>query len=190
MSRAVHTNAVEVMSPLQVGVGIPVGCESIVHSVVSLQEDFSIPPESHCALLVDFSNAFNSGNRACMFQEVQSRIPSMAAWVESCYGSQPLLYFGDHKLFSCCGVQQGDPLGPLCFALTLHPIVEQIKREVPELLINAWYLDVGTLCGSLSDIGSALTIIESVGPSRGLILNKSKSLLFVPADAPPPPPPP
>ena len=54
---------------------------------------------------------------------------------------------------------------PLCFALTLHPIVEQIKREVPELLINAWYLDDGTLCGSLSDIGYALAIIESVGPS-------------------------
>ena len=185
VSRAVHTDAIEVLSPLQVGVGIPVGCESIVHSVVSLQEDFSIPPESRCALLVDFSNAFNSVNRACMFQEVRSRIPSMAAWVESCYGSQPLLYFGDHKLFSCCGVQQGDPLGPLCFALTLHPVVEQIKREVPELLINAWYLDDGTLCGSLSDIGSALAIIESVGPSRGLILNKSKSLLFVPADASP-----
>ena len=76
-------------------------------------------------------------------------------------------------------------MGPLCFALTLHPVVEQIKREVPELLINAWYLDDGTLCGSLSDIGSALAIIESVGPSRGLILNKSKSLLFVPADASP-----
>ena len=185
VSRAVHTDATEVLSPLQVGVGIPVGCESIVHSVVNLQEDFSIPPESRCALLVDFSNAFNSVNRACMFQEVRSRIPSMAAWVESCYGSQPLLYFGDHKLFSCCGVQQGDPLGPLCFALTLHPIVEQIEREVPELLINAWYLDDGNLCGSLSDIGSALSIIESVGPSRGLILNKSKSLLFVPADASP-----
>ena len=163
--------------------GLPVGCESIVHSVASLQEDPNIPLESRCSLLVDFSNAFNSVDRGCMFQEVRSRIPSMAAWVESCYGSQPLLYLGDDKIFSSCGVQQGDPLGLLCFALTLHPVVEQIKREVPGLLINAWYLDDGTLCGSPRDICSALTIIESHGPSRGLLLNKSKSLLFVPADA-------
>ena len=88
-----------------------------------------------------------------------------------------------HQTRTVCGVQQGDPLGPLCFSLTLHPVVEQIKREVPGLLISAWYLDDGTLCRSPSDICSALTIIESQGPSRGLLLNKSKSLLFVPADA-------
>ena len=69
-----------------------------------------------------------------MFQEVRSRIPSMAAWIESCYGSQSLLYLGDDKIFSSCGVQQGDPLGPLCFALTLHPVVEQIKRDVLSML--------------------------------------------------------
>ena len=177
VSRAVQAYAVGVLSPLQVGVGIP------VDSVASLQRDPNIPLESRCSLLVDFSNAFNSVDRGCMFQEVRSQIPSMAAWIESCYGSQSLLYLGDDKIFSSCGVQQGHPMGPLCFALTLHPVVEQIKREVPGLLINAWYLDDGTLCGSPRDICSALTIIESQGTSRGLFLNKSKSLLFVPADA-------
>ena len=94
VSRAVQVDAIGVISPLQVGVGIPVGCESIVHSVASLQEDPNIPLESRCSLLVDFSNAFNLVDRGCMFQEVRSRILSMAAWVESCYGSQPLLYLG------------------------------------------------------------------------------------------------
>ena len=42
--------------------------------------------------MVDFSNAFNSMNCAYMFQEVRSQIP----WVESCYGSQPELYFEDN----------------------------------------------------------------------------------------------
>ena len=116
-----------------------------------------------------------------MFQEVTSRIPSMAAWVESCYGSHPLLYLGDQKIFSCRGVQQGNPLGPLCFTLTLHLIVEQIRREVLGLLINTWYLDDGTLCGSPGDIGTALAIIETLGPPHGLLL--SKSLLFVPPHA-------
>ena len=103
--------------------------------------------------------------------------------MESCYGSQPTLRFGEHTIFSRCGVQQGDPLGPLGFALTLQPIVERIKREVPNLRINVWYLDDGTLCGSPDDLLRALEIVEEDGPSRGLILNRSKSLLFIPQGA-------
>ena len=30
------------------------------------------------------------------------------------------------------------PAGPLCFALTLQPIIEKIKEEVPNHLINVW----------------------------------------------------
>ena len=84
----------------------------------------------------------------------------MAAWTECCYGSQSLLHLGSHIIKSCCCVQQGDPLGPLCFALALHPIVERIAEEVPGLLMNAWYLDDGTLCGSSKDLLKALGIIE------------------------------
>ena len=155
--------------------GIPAGCEAIVHSLASLLNNSSILPESRCVLLVDFSNAFNSIDRGHMFEEARSRIPSISSWLECCYSSQPLLFFGEHTILSCCGVQQGDPLGPLGFALALHPIVERIKREVPGLLLNSWYLDDGTLCGSISDICSALDIIETDGPSRGLFLNRSKS---------------
>ena len=57
VARAVQSEAVSFLSPLQVGVGIPGGCEAIVHSLASLLNDCSIPPESRCTLLVDFSNA-------------------------------------------------------------------------------------------------------------------------------------
>ena len=108
------------------GVGILVGCESIVHSVSSLPSDSHISPELKNCLLVDLLNAFNSMDREVMFQEVQSRLPSMAAWIEFSYGSQPIQHFGDFQLLSCTGDQQGDPLCPLCFALTLHPLIEQL----------------------------------------------------------------
>lgn len=81
---------------------------------------------------------------------------------------------------SSCGVQQGDPLGPLLFSLLLHPIVEKISQDVPGLRINGWYLDHGVLCGSLDDISSALSIITEDGPLVGLSLNRSKSLIFCP----------
>ena len=59
--------------------------------------------------------------------------------------------------------------------------MERIK-EVPDLLINVWYLDDGTLCGSATDLLKALAIIEREGPARGLYLNRGKSLLFIPKE--------
>ena len=58
--------------------------------------------------------------------------------------------------------------------------MERISREVPGLLINAWYLDDGTLCGSADDLLSGLAIVEEDGPPRGLRLNRKKSLLHFP----------
>ena len=29
----------------------------------------------------------------------------LSAWMESCYGAQPVLHFGEHTILSCCGVQ-------------------------------------------------------------------------------------
>ena len=48
------------------------------------------------------------------------------------------------------------------------------------MLCNAWYLDDGTLCGTPQDLAAALKIIEEEGPLRGLHVNRSKSLLYIP----------
>ena len=93
------------------------------------------------------------------------------------------LFFGNFQLLSCTGVQQGDPLGPLCFALTLHPLIEQIQFNVPNLCLNAWYLDDGSLSGLPNALFSALEPIDTAGPSRGLHLNKSKCLFSISNEA-------
>ena len=143
---------------------------------------YNIPADNCFILLVDFSNAFNSVDRSTLLREVRHRIPSITAWMEFCYGAQPILHLADCTILSCCGVQ-GGPIGPLGFALVLQPIVERIQCEVLGLLINAWYLDEGTLCGSPDDLAAALSIIEAEGPPRGLLLNRSKSLIVAPADS-------
>ena len=79
-------------------------------------------------------------------------------------------------------MQQGDPLGPLLFFLTLHPIVERTKREGPDLNVNVWYLDDGTLWGNPNNLLRALRIVEEDGPARRMFLNKGKLLLYVPAN--------
>ena len=118
-----------------------------------------------------------------MFTEFRGRLPGLSAWMECCYGSQLILRFGENSILSQSGVQQGDPLGPLGFALALHPIVERIQEGAPSLNVNALYLDDGTLCGPPADPSKALHIVEEDGPPRGLCLNRSKSLLFTPEDA-------
>ena len=127
-------------------------------------------------MITTFLNAFNSIVRNKMFKEARSRIPSLSTWLELCYSRPSLLHFGDHTINSICGVQQGDPLGPLGFALTLHPIIVKVKSEVPGLL------DAGTPCGSPDDLNLALSIIEELTPTWGLSLNHSKSLLFIPKE--------
>jgi len=45
---------------------------------------------------------------------------------------------------SATGVQQGDPLGPVLFSLAIHSLVKELLST-----FNVWYLDDGTLGGSL-----------------------------------------
>ena len=106
-------------------------------------------------------------------------LPPQLGWNAAMVPNQ----FSTYPTTPSLGVQQGDPLGPLGLALALQPIVHRIEREVPGLLVNAWYLDDGTLCGSLEDLAAALSIIESEGPPRGLLLNRSKSLIAAPANS-------
>ncbi|KAJ0925533.1 putative reverse transcriptase domain, exostosin [Helianthus annuus] len=74
---------------------------------------------------------------------------------------------------------RGDPLGPLLFALVLHPLVHRI-RDRCKLLFHAWYLDDGTLIGDATQVANALDIIRAEGPSLGLQLNIKKTEVFWP----------
>lgn len=132
-------------TPLQLGVGVRDGCEAIVHAVSKLTS--SLPDDQCWTLMSGFTNAFNCISREAMFESLRNHLPSLSAWMESCYSCQPLLHLGNDIIHSCCGVQQGDPLGPLGFAITLHPLILRIQEEVPSIKLNVWKLDNGTLVG-------------------------------------------
>ena len=105
----------------------------------------SLPDVCRWSLLLNFSNASNNISCEAMFVQFCCHLPELSAWMEYCYSDQPHLYLGKDIIHSCCGIQQGEPLGPLGFALTLHLLVERISAEVPSILLNAWYLDDGTV---------------------------------------------
>jgi hypothetical protein len=164
--------------PHQVGVGTRGGAEAVVHAAQALV--LRLGSDSSIALLkVDLRNAFNMVDRGTFFAAVRTHCPGISAWVEACYGRRNPLLFGAHRLQCSTGVQQGDPLGPLLFALALQPLVARIQETVAPLL-NAWYLDDGALVGTPNQLASALCILRELGPASGLHLNLAKCELWWP----------
>ncbi|GJS73270.1 hypothetical protein Tco_0706111 [Tanacetum coccineum] len=134
-------------------------------------------------VLVDFKNAFNLVDKSVLLEETRVRCPSIAPWVEFCYARPARLYYDDSVLWSCQGVQQGDSLGPLLFALALHPLVRTINQSC-KLTFQAWYLVGSTIVGDTLMVAKALDIIMTDGPAHGLFLNVDKTELFWPLKDP------
>ena len=105
-----------------------------------------------------------------MLQAVLNQAPGIYHFVHAAYSEPSLLLFGNHIIESAEGVQQGDPLGPLLFSLTIHPMLKALKSE-----FKIFYLDDGTVGGPLEEVVSDLEMIEQVGVDLGLVLNHSKS---------------
>ncbi|GJS12032.1 putative reverse transcriptase domain-containing protein [Tanacetum coccineum] len=131
-------------------------------------------------LTMDFSNAFNLVDRSALLYEVRVWCPSISLWVDFLYGQATRLYIGDTHIWSATGVQQGDPLRPLLFALVLHPLIHKI-RDSCKLLLHAWYLDDGTVIGDSEEVSRVLDIIKVSGPGLGLELNIKKTEIFWPS---------
>ena len=117
----------EIFEPLQLGVKTPNGCEAIVHAARQwFSRNCSDPGKVDIS--VDVSNAFKTIHRAAVLRAVRVHFPSLSPWVDCCYRRKSTLYTGSatgHP--QCQGVQQGDPLGPVLFALAVHPAIVEAR---------------------------------------------------------------
>lgn len=177
---AYREQILDMFVPLQLGIGVPAGAESIVHAVSKLVEDFGLDT-AFSMLKVDFKNAFNLVDRKTMFEECRKHFPGLSRWVEYCYGDKPLLWARSLQFFSTEGVQQGDPLGPLLFSLVLNVLIKKIQVACPNALANNWYLDDGVVIGTHEELRTVIALIEEHGPPLGLHLSRSKSEIWWPA---------
>ena len=155
------------LAPHQLGYGVPLGAEAAVHATrIFLQ---NLQP-GHLILKLDFRNAFNCLRRDKMIKAVGKLVPELLPLVLSAYSSPSSLFYGENIILSSEGVQQGDPLGPLLFCLAIHDMVQQLCSE-----LNVFYLDDGTLGGTLDDVLQDLSTVQRAARELGLQLNCKKS---------------
>ena len=108
-----------------------------------------------------------------MLLAVEELIPEILPFVHSVYCSPSFLMWGEEVIYSSEGVQQGDPLGPLLFCLTIHKLCMKLKSE-----FNVFYLDDGTVGGYCDDVVQDVKMIEEGAGALGLQLNRGKTELI------------
>jgi len=155
------------LTPAQLGVGIPGGCEAAVHATRRFLTNM---PDNYVVVKIDFSNAFNCIRRDSVLAAVSASIPEIYRFCCLAYQNTSILQYGQRTVASEEGVQQGDPLGPLLFCLTVQPLLCSLASE---LILG--FLDDFTIGGHLASVAADIATIRSSGASLGLSLNSIKS---------------
>ena len=160
------------LRPVQLGYGTKSGCEAAIHSVRQFCGDDHAAPK--VIFKGDYTNAFNSISRRAVLRKTKELVPSALPYTLQAYKQATTLFFGDFRLTSECGVQQGDPLGPLLFSIAIHDLAVSLQSEM-----KVWYLDDVTVGGEPSDVLMDLRKIQSESKEIGLSLNNSESEVII-----------
>jgi Reverse transcriptase (RNA-dependent DNA polymerase) len=168
--KRLKSKAITYLQPLQMGFGIKSGAEAIVHA----SRYYLNNNNEYILCKLDFQNAFNSIRRDKMMEAIKSFCPEFFQYINQCYSKSSNLLFGKFLINSENGVQQGDPLEPLLFSLTLQPGLLNLKSK-----FKSAYLDDLTICGSFTDISNDIQEIIKFGQTIGLHLNTSKCEIYM-----------
>ena len=178
----------------QLGIATSAGAEAIIHAVrIALAAN-----PSFVALQLDFTNAYNTVDRALIESELKAHFPALLPYFYARYGTRTKLFVPslgtDAWVWSECGVHQGDPLGPFFFALALNVILRDVvgtgsgdAMDTDDLLpLILAYLDDIVIVGSIEAVAklAAKLALCTVALRSGLVLNPSKCASWSPTITP------
>ena len=117
------------LPPVQLGVGVSGGCEAAAHAVRAFVQS-SVVPGNNVLIKLDMQNAFNTVKRDHFLEVCSSRAPSILHLALTAYATSSHLVIGNETILSETGVQQGDPLGPVLFALAVDEIARSVRSPI------------------------------------------------------------
>lgn len=147
-------------------------------------------------LTIDGTNAFNALKRTALLRAVAEFMPHLYPYASKVYGphSTPVLQFAmdgselAEPVLSRQGVQQGDPLGPLLFALTVLPVMTSFRDKFPDMGLPAYLDDMTILFMPPQLTPRALVRLEAAFQhvadglgAVGVAVNTTKSVCLLPA---------
>jgi hypothetical protein len=164
-----------------VGLGCRDGATAVAPAVRILAGEYGAD-ENKAVLKAGFENAFNFISRQAFLEEVARELPGLSRWAHWWYGQPARLWAEEETLQSSSGVRQGDPLGPLLFSLVLRRVCVKLSEKYPDLDLNVWYLDDGTIVGSRAAVAAIMQDLASPEvQALGLHLNLDKCEVWWPS---------
>ena len=167
----------EELRPVQLGVSTSGGCEAAAHAARRYARDCR---HRRVLLKIDMRNAFNSLRRDSFLSVARVRTPGLYSLLWQAYSSHTRLFFGEEGFASETGIQQGDPIGPALFALSVDEAARGVQSE-----FNVWYLDDATLGDSSERVYDDLVVLLERLRAIGLEVNGSKCELTILNDSMP-----
>jgi len=90
------------------------------------------------------------------------------------YGVPSRLNFGEFTIMSKQGVQQGDPLGSLLFAIAIHDSIMAV-HSLHGVVWSGWFADDGTIQAPLPVFEYALTTLSTSLAAHNITINFAKT---------------
>jgi len=113
-----------------------------------------------------------------MLLSAYNRVTELYAHCRSAYSQSSCLYFGPYIVLTEEDGQQGDPIGPLLFCNTIHPMLSYLEAS-----LKLGYLDDVNLGGTVKTVALDVEEIIRAGSEIGLSLNVSKYGLIAHKDS-------
>ena len=104
-------------------------------------------PGNNVLIKLDMKNSLNPVRQDHFLEVCLSRALSILLLALTAYATSSHLVIDNGTFLSETGIQQGDPLGQIMFALAVDKIARGVKSPT-----NIWYLDDATIGGPVESV--------------------------------------